>query len=137
MLILNEYGKETALCCFTSKSNRFLCEQCSCNHTIRVECRACKQGIQQVTPSMYPLSEWLPAGALTKTYRKSGTTSPPSVTMDTGQESSQSLDCTTTAPIGVVSGVLVTLLVATVIGWIVTCIVWRRSVTPKRRKFLK
>ena len=53
------------------------------------------------------------------------------------EESTQSLDCTNATPIGVVSGVLVALLVATVVGWIVTCVVWRRSVTLKRRKFLK
>ena len=95
----------------------------------------CQQGVQQVTPSMYPQSEW--SGVSTKTYRKIETTSPPSVTMNKDEESSQSLDCTTATPIGVVTGVLVTLLVATVVGWIVTCVVWRRSVTLKQRKFLK
>ena len=138
MLNINESGQDEALCCSTTnKSNIFLCEHCSCNHTIRIECQVCQQGIQQATPSMCTQSERLPTSVSTKTYQRNGTTSPPSVTMNTGQESSQSLDCTAATPIGVVTGVLVTVLVATVVGWIVTCVVWRRSVAPNRKKFLK
>ena len=39
-------------------------------------------------------------------------------------------------PLGSVSGVLLAVLVATLVGWTVTCVVWR-SKSTNRRKFLK
>ena len=68
MLTLNESGQDEALCCSTNKSNIFLCEQCSCNQTVQVDCQACQPSIQQAITSMNPQTEWLPTSASTKTY---------------------------------------------------------------------
>ena len=66
-----------------------------------------------------------------------GSTVPLVITMNTNQGGSLSSNRTECYD-GSVSGILGALLVATMFGWIVTCVAYRkRSTTLKRRKFLK
>ena len=125
--MLRNYEIETqvALCCYYS-TNEVSCEECRCNHTIQVECQTWQELIKRITHNMCSKPEPSLVGL-----------SQPSVTVNMSQDSSHSVTYDSITPLGAVSGILGALLVATVIGWTVTCVVWRRSVTPKQRKFLK
>ena len=105
-----------------------------------IVCQTCQQLIQQI-----PVTEQLPSVCSTPEPsptegQDKNCTMPQSIMnlTDRSQESSQSSMCSNViTQIGAVSGILVTLLVVTVVGWLVTCIAWRRSVTLKQRMFLK
>ena len=145
-------------CCYTNATNKVTCDRCSCNRTIQVGCQACKLIVQQihVTSSMsaHPKPEPSPTvactGSMCQTIQQAmedtlkyldNSLSQSPVTLSTSRGTSQLSDqlkySSIITPLGSVSGILAALLAATVIGWIVTCIMWRRSVTFKRRKFLK
>ena len=116
------------------------CEQCDnvCRETIRVVCQTYQQVIQQITGQLLNVCSTQEPSP-TNGFDKNCTTPQSLVTLnDMSQESSQCTACSNVfTSLGAVSGILVTLLMATVVGWMVTCVAWRRSAALKRRMFLK
>ena len=112
-------------CCLTNRTEAITCEQCgsSCNHRIQIECETCQQADQQTTLESCPTSQSKATG-----YTRQGD----SLSLNHTECSDGII-----TPLGAVSGVLGALLVATMVGWTVTCVVWSRSVSLKHRKFLK
>ena len=108
-------------CCLGDDTAELTYETCdrACNHTIGVVCQTYEQAI------------WQKVNETLQNY----TILEPSFTGGTNQESS--FQCPIVTPLGAVSGILVALLVVIMVGWIVTCVVWRRSVTLKQKMFLK
>ena len=114
-----DFGQRNAVCCSNSKTN-ITCEHCNstCRQTMGVICQACQQVIQQITER---------------------TTSQSSVTLTDTIQERPSLSIATfsniVTPLGLVSGFLVAALLVTVIGWIVTCIAWKRFVIRKALRY--
>ena len=130
----------TGLCMGSSQVIQYTVTVKHCPSSITVETQSSSH---QLSETSTVRSMHISDRPLEKTTPDSRGSAVPLLTMNTRQGGSLSLNGTECSdgiitPLGAVSGILGALLVAAVVGWIVTCVVYsKKSTTLKRRMFLK